>query len=265
MPQHIFHVGRKRDLFGGASAKMHQYGAFRVSCWKCTLLFGGGYHHPWEGRSRGSYLEQFTKLLLDLPIPNLTEPYQPTFLYFTEYWISYLPGIIFLGTKNTHVRRMILHGSFYTHTLIVLFQGQWKYIKQACMWYRSQRWSHSWRGQKQWQLINSPNSLPKWMSDLWTMQNQSTVQDLKKNTFFQSWEWCSGLADPTHKCPALSINRNQPAQLQLLECRAFGDKKRSSAKDTEDAVDGPDCWTQRGSLCTIPLKPRTIGLVGFVW
>ena len=68
-----------------------------------------------EGRSRGSYLEQFNKLLLDLPIPNLTEPYQPTFLYFIEYWISYLPGIIFLVMKNTHVSRMILHGSFYTH------------------------------------------------------------------------------------------------------------------------------------------------------
>ena len=39
MPQHIFHVGRKRNLFGGASAKMHQYGAFRVSCWKCTPSF----------------------------------------------------------------------------------------------------------------------------------------------------------------------------------------------------------------------------------
>ena len=77
------------------------------------------------------------------------------------------------------------------------------------------------------------------MSDLWTMQNQSTVQDLKRNTFFQSCEWCGVLADPTHKCPALSINRNQPAQPQLLECRAFEDKKRSSAKDTENAVDGP--------------------------
>ena len=39
MPQHSFHVGRKRNLFGGASAKMHQYGAFRVSCWKCTPPF----------------------------------------------------------------------------------------------------------------------------------------------------------------------------------------------------------------------------------
>ena len=139
------------------------------------------------------------------------------------------------------------------------------FFQQAYMWYRSQWWSHSWSGQKQSQLVNSPNSLPKWMSDLWTMQNQSTVQDLKKNTFFQSCEWCGGLADPTHKCPALSINRNQPAQPQLLECRAFEDKKRSSAKDTEDAVDGPDCWTQRGSLCTIPLKPRTIGLQWSIW
>ena len=52
------------------------------------LLFGGGYHHPWGregGRSRGSYLEQFTKLLLDLLIPNLAEPFQQTILYFTEY------------------------------------------------------------------------------------------------------------------------------------------------------------------------------------
>ena len=144
-----------------------------------------------------------------------------------------------------------------THTLIVPFQGRWTYIKQAYMfffqqaymWYRSQWWSHSWSGQKkQSQLVNSPNSLPKWMSDLWTMQNQSTVQDLKKNTFFQSWEWCGGLADPTHKCPALSINRNQPAQPQLLECRAFEDKKRSSAKDTEDAVDGPGLLDTKGLI-----------------
>ena len=143
-----------------------------------------------------------------------------------------------------------------THTLIVPFQGRWIYIKQAYMfffqqaymWYRSQWWSHSWSGQKQSQLVNSPNSLPKWMSDLWTMQNQSTVQDLKKNTFFQSWEWCGGLADPTHKCPALSINRNQPAQPQLLECRAFEDKKRSSAKDTEDAVDGPGLLDTKGLI-----------------
>ena len=143
-----------------------------------------------------------------------------------------------------------------THTLIVPFQERWTYIKQAYMfffqqaymWYRSQWWSHSWSGQKQSQLVNSPNSLPKWMSDLWTMQNQSTVQDLKKNTFFQSWEWCGGLADPTHKCPALSINRNQPAQPQLLECRAFEDKKRSSAKDTEDAVDGPGLLGTKGLI-----------------
>ena len=57
-----------------------------------------------EGRSWGSYLEQFTKLLLDLPIPNLAEPYQPTFLYFIEYLI--------ISTKQSSVY-LVLHSQLY--------------------------------------------------------------------------------------------------------------------------------------------------------
>ena len=135
-----------------------------------------------EGRSRGSYLEQFTKLLLDLLIPNLAEPFQQTILYFTEYWISFLLGIISLDMNN------VLVSTVHQTGICTYIYGPHCGMDHSDRHTAGVAKSNDRQLQRFWNLLNSLNLSPKRMSDLWTMQNQSRVQDLPRNTFFQSWE-----------------------------------------------------------------------------